>query len=460
MDWITKDGKIIFLNRAIRSFGYGFLSILLGIYLKELGFQPLLIGLLLSAAIIGGAIFTLITGRYAVKYGIKKMLLFPLLLSLVGVSVFLLTENFIFLFLASLIGFISPSGRELGPFLSLEQAYIPSTVTDKNRTKAFSFWNIIATLSASVGALLGSLPLFLQGFGIEKVFSFKVMFFFYLILNVIALLFYTKIAEIKFTKEKIKLTKRTRSIITKLSFLFGIDSFAGGLVITSIVSLWFYSKFNIPLTIISSIFFVTGLLEAFSFYISGKLAQRIGLINTMVFTHIPSSIFLILIPFMPSFYLAAAFYLLRQLLSEMDIPVRQSYIVAIVKPEERSIATSTTNVTRIIASSIGPTIASRLLLTAFSSFVLSGILKIIYDLSLYFNFRHLKPPEEKKISPALRHTPPLLTSLRCSGTLHFRASPSPRLTADKRLTPCSRSPKLPSATSFIRKTLYAINFKN
>ncbi len=399
MSWISKDGKIIFLNRGIRSFGYGFISVLLGIYLKELGFQTILIGLLLSAAIIGGAIFTLITGRYAVKYGIKKLLLLSIFSSLIGVSIFIITENFFFLILASLIGFISPSGRELGPFLSLEQAYLPFTVSDDNRTKAFSFWNIIATFSASVGALLGSLPLFLQGyFGIEKIPSFKFMFVFYLILNITAFFLYARISEVKFAREKIELTKKSRDIITKLSFLFAIDSFAGGLIITSVLSLWFYTKFNVPLTIISFIFFIAGFLEAISFYVSGKLAKKIGLVKTMVFTHIPSNIFLILIPFMPSFYLAVAFYLLRMLLSEMDIPARQSYVVAMVKPEEISIATSTTNVVRIIASSIGPTIAGRiLLLTVFSPFVISGTLKIIYDLSLYFNFRHLKPPEEEKL---------------------------------------------------------------
>ena len=397
MNWISKDGKIIFLNRGIRSFGYGFLSILLGIYLKELGFQPISIGLLLSAAIIGGAIFTVITGRYAVTFGIKRMLLASILLSLVGVSIFLITENFYFLTFAALIGFISPSGRELGPFLSLEQAYLPFTISDNDRTKAFSFWNIIATVSASVGALLGSMPLFLQEyFSIEKTLSFKVMFLFYLILNVIAFLFYTEISDVTFPPKRIKLTQRSRKIITKLSFLFGIDSFAGGLIITSIVSLWFYSKFNIPLTTISSIFFAAGLLEAISFYLSGKLARKIGLINTMVFTHIPSSIFLILIPFMPSFYLAAGLYLLRQLLSEMDIPARQSYVVAIVRAEEKAIAASTTNVAKMISSSVGPLIASRtLLLTVFSPFVVSGALKIIYDISLYFNFRHIKPPEER-----------------------------------------------------------------
>ncbi|VVB92560.1 Major Facilitator Superfamily protein [uncultured archaeon] len=397
MGWISKDGKLILITRGIRSFGYGFISVLLGIYLTELGFKPFLVGILLSAAIAGGALFTIITGRYAVIYGLKKMLLSSIILSLLGIAIFLITENFIFLILGAMISFLSPSGRELGPFLSLEQAYLPFTVSDDNRTKAFSFWNIIATFSASVGTLLGSLPLFLQGyFGIEKILSFKLMFAFYLILNMIALLLYASISEVKFTREKIKLTEKSKKIITKLSFLFAIDSLGGGFVITSILSLWFYSKFNTPLTTISAIFFAAGLLEALSYYLSEKLAKKIGLVNTMVFTHIPSSIFLILIPFAPNFYLAVALLLLRQLLSEMDVPPRQSYVVAMVNPEEKSIATSTTNLAKILASSIGPAVAGRVLfLTAFSPFVIGGSLKIIYDVILYFDFRNLKPPEEK-----------------------------------------------------------------
>ncbi len=398
MNWISKDGKIILINRGIRSFGYGFVSVLLGIYLTELGFKPFLVGILLSAAIAGGALLTIITGRYAVIYGIKKMLLFSITLSLIGIAIFLVTENFIFLISGAMISFLSPSGRELGPFLSLEQAYLPFTVSDNNRTKAFSFWNMIATFSASSGALLGSLPLFLQGyFGIEKILSFKFMFAFYLILNITALFLYSSISEVKFTREKIQLSEKSRKIITKLSFLFAIDSLGGGFVITSILSLWFYSKFNIPLTTLSGIFFAAGLLEALSYYLSEKLAKKIGLVNTMVFTHIPSSIFLMLIPFASNFYLAVALLLLRQLLSEMDVPPRQSYVVAMVKPEEKSIATSSTNLAKILASSVGPAVAGRVLfLTAFSPFIIGGSLKIIYDVILYFDFRNLKPPEESK----------------------------------------------------------------
>ncbi|HHT9119556.1 MAG TPA: MFS transporter [Candidatus Hypogeohydataceae bacterium YC41] len=398
MNWISKDGKFLLLNRGIRSFGNGFLSVLLGIYFKELGFQPLAIGLLLSSAVLSGALFTLLVGWHAVTYGIKKMLLLSTFMSTAGLVIFILTENFFFLLLASLIGFISPSGRELGPLLSLEQAYLPFTASDERRTEAFSLWNIIATSSASLGALLASLPSFLQGhFSIEKILSFKFMFLLSLILNIVTLLLYTRIAEIKFAQKKVILSKQSKKIITKLSLLFAIDSFAGGLILTSIVSLWFYTKFHASLVTISYIFLAAGLLEALSFYLSGKLAKKFGLINTMVFTHIPSSIFLILIPFSPTFTLAAALYLMRQLLSEMDIPARQSYVVAMVNPEEKPIATSTTNAAKIVASSFGPTLASKiLLLTMFSPFVLSGTLKIIYDLLLYFNFRYLKPPEEIK----------------------------------------------------------------
>jgi MFS family permease len=395
MRWVSKDGKIIFLNRGIRSFGYGFISVILGIYLSELGFQTTEIGLLLSAAIVGGAAFTLLMGRYAAEHGLKKMLLLSTLMGLVGVSIFLLTNNFLFLLAASFIGFVSPSGRELGPFLSLEQAYIPFTVSNKDRTKAFSFWNITATLSASFGALLGSLPLFLLQIGVDRLVSFKVMFLGYLLLNAVALLLYTRLKEITFKQNEARLSKKSSAAITKLSLLFAVDSIGGGLVITSIVSLWFYSTFNVPLTQLSILFFAAGLLEAISFYFSRKLAEKIGLINTMVFTHTPSSIFLMLIPFMPTFPLAAAMYLLRQLLSEMDVPVRQSYVVAIVKPEEKAIASSTTNVAKIIAQSLGPSLASILLATPLSPFVFAGVLKIAYDVSIYFGFRKLKPPEEQ-----------------------------------------------------------------
>lgn len=393
--WLSTDGKIIFINRALRSFAFGFISIIIGIYLKEIGVNSLLIGLLLSASLLGGALFTLVVGHFAPAYGIKKMFLVSLLVSLIGIVIFIITQNYIFLILASLIAFMSPSGRELGPFLSLEQAYLPSAVSGKNRAKAFSYFNIVGGLSGSLGALLGALPLFLQkNLGLGAIMSYKALFILYLILNLVAFFLYLRLSEIKFEQTKVKMSDESRKKVTKLALLFGIDSFAGGMILNSIIALWFHTKFNMPLSVLSPLFFAAGLLEVFSFYLSGKLAEKIGLLKTMVFTHIPSNLFLIFIPFMPTFPLAALAYFLRQGLSEMDIPARQAYVVSVVSAEERSRAASITNVSKIVASSISPPIASRILLSAVSPFILAGVLKIFYDLTLYHNFKHAKLLEE------------------------------------------------------------------
>lgn len=390
--WLSTDGKIIFINRALRSFAFGFISIVIGIYLKEIGVNSLLIGLFLSASILGGAIFTLLVGHFAPIHGIRKMFLVSLVISLIGISIFVLTQNYVFLILASFIAFMSPSGRELGPFLSLEQAYLPSAVSNKDRTKAFSYFNIIGDLSGSFGTLLGALPLFLQrNLSFGTITSYKALFIIYLLINLVALFLYTRLSEIRFEQTRVKMSDESKKKVTKLSLLFGIDSFAGGMILDSIIALWFHTKFNVPLSILAPIFFIAGLLEVFSFYISGKLAQKIGLLRTMVFTHVPSSLFLIFIPFMPSFPLAAMFFLLRQGLSEMDIPARQAYVVSVVAPEERAQAASITNVAKIVSSSISPPIAGKILLSALSPFIVAGMLKIIYDITLYYNFRHIKP---------------------------------------------------------------------
>ena len=392
--WLSTDGKIIFINRALRSFAFGFISIVIGIYLKEIGVNSLLIGLFLSASLFGGAIFTLLVGQFARTYGIKKMFLVSLFISLIGISVFILTQNYVFLIIASLIAFMSPSGRELGPFLSLEQAYLPSAVSNKDRTKAFSYFNIVGDLSGSFGTLLGALPIFLQrNLAFGTIMSYKALFIVYLLLNLVAFFLYMRLSKVKFEQTKVTMSDESKKKVTKLSLLFGIDSFAGGMILDSIIALWFHTKFNTPLSILAPIFFVAGLLEVASFYVSGKLAQKIGLLRTMVFTHVPSSLFLIFIPFMPTFPLAAALYLLRQGLSEMDIPARQAYVVSVVNPEERTQAASITNVAKIVSSSISPPIATKILLSSFSPFILAGILKIIYDLTLYYNFKHIEPLE-------------------------------------------------------------------
>lgn len=400
MTWVSKDGIILLTTRGFRTFGYGYLGIIIAIYLQELGFDPLKIGFLLSASIIGGASFTIIMGRYAIHYGLKKMLLLSVFFSAVGTLIFIVTENIILLFFASLIGFLSPSARELGPFLSLEQAYLPTTVANTRRTRIFSIWNVIANLAGAIGALFGSLPYFFQKyFLIEKILSFKIMFIIFFLIDIIVFLFYLNLKEVTYSKTKDieKLSNEGKNVIIRLSTLFALDSFAGGLIITSIVSWWFSNKFGLTLDIVGVTFFIAGILQTLSLYAAGILGERIGLINTMVFTHIPSSIFLIIIPFMPTFQLAALFYFLRQSLSQMDVPTRESYITGVIKDDEKSRATSITSATRNFSASVSPSISAPILfaVSIINPFVISGTLKVFYDILVYYNFRHLRTPEEQ-----------------------------------------------------------------
>lgn len=405
MNWISKDGKIILVNRAIRSLAHGFLAVLFGIYLKEIGFQIFYIGLLLSITLIGSSIFTIIASKLSVNFGIRKMILISLILSIFGLSIFLITENFYALILGTVIAFLSPTGRELGPFLSLDQAYLPHTADSRHRTRLFSIYNIISGLSSSIGFLMASLPIFLQKYlGLEKIASFKFMFLLYIIINIISLLLYSRISEVKFSAEKVKLSKKTKKIVTKLCILYAMDSFSGGFIVESIVSLWFNTTFNLSISVISLVFAIGKLLESVSFYISHKISEIMGLIKTMAFTHFISNIFIILVPFSPNMYIAIIFYSMYMLFSQMDVPPRQSYIVAIVEPEEKPIAASYTNVTRVIATSVGPAISGKLLhLTYFSPFVFAGVIKIIYDIALLINFSHIKPPEEEEKTLTTNH---------------------------------------------------------
>lgn len=397
MNWLSKDGKIILFNRAVRSIGHGFLAVIFGIYLREIGFGAFSIGILLTATLIGSSIFTILAGKLSVNYGIRKILIFSLLMSIAGVSVFLFTQNFNLLIIGATIGFISVTGRELGPFLSLDQSYLSFITKDSYRTKLFSIYYIVTLLAASLGFLLASVPVFLQNIGIDRIISFKFMFLFYIILNISSLIYYSRIKEIKIIEKKAKLSNKTKKIIAKICTLYAFDSFAGGFIIASIISLWLSSKFGLSLSTISIVFFITGILESLSYYLSHKISERIGLIATMTLPHFISNIFLILMAFAYNAYLAVFLYILYSLFSQMDVPPRQSYIIAVVKPHEKSKAASYTNVTKVLATSAGPVISGKLLSSSTSlSFVVAGIIKIFYDVFLYINFIHLRPPEEKQ----------------------------------------------------------------
>lgn len=405
LQWLSRDGKLLLTARILRTFAYGFLSIVLAIYLKLLGVDDILIGLLLASTLINSVIFTLIASFYADRLGRKRSLIIYAALMSVSGLIFLFTENYVAMIIAALIGTINVTGSETGAFLTIEQAILPQTVKDiQKRNTIFALYNMVGTFAMSAGILLSGVPNLLQQHGLDQISSIKPLFAFYSIIGIAVTITYFLLTREIEPKNTIKrsltktLSPKSKNIVGKLSGLFAIDSFAGGFVIQSVLSLWFFTKFGADLVTLSYIFSVAGILTAFSFIAAARIADRIGLINTMVFTHIPSNILLILVGFAPSLPLAIGLYLARNALSQMDIPTRQSYIVSIVNDDERTAAAGITNVSRNVAQAISPSLTGYILYSLPSlaaPFVLGGVLKIIYDISLYLNFRNTKPQNEK-----------------------------------------------------------------
>ena len=407
LNWLTKDGKLLISARIVRTFSYGFLSMILAIYLSLIGFDELLIGFILSATLVNSIIFNLFSSFFADRIGRKKVLIIYASLMAVSGCVFFITENYFALIIAAFIGTINVTGSETGAFLSLEQAILPQTVKNiKKRNTVFALYNIIGTLAMAGGILLSSLPQVMQeNFGFSTIDSFKPLFLIYILAGIaVALIyfFFSKEIEVKKTLDpktfSSNLSPKSKQIILKMSSLFALDSFAGGFVIQSLVAFWFFTKFGVDLTTLSIIFSVAGVLTAVSFFFAAKIADHIGLINTMVFTHIPSNILLILVAIAPTFHIALVLYLARMSLSQMDVPTRQAYIVVVVEENERTAAAGITNTSRNIAQSISPSITGAIIHSMWFSapFVIGGLLKIIYDVGIYANFRKTKPSHEIK----------------------------------------------------------------
>jgi MFS family permease len=391
----------------VRAFAYGFLSIVLAIYLKLIGLSDPIIGLILTATLVNSVLFSLLASFYADRIGRRRILvMYAALMSVSGV-IFVSTDNYVVLIIAALIGTLNVTGSETGAFLSVEQALMPQTLNDsKKRNTMFALYNMAGTFAMAAGILLSGFPQLLeQKYEIGQVDAIKPLFILYSIFGIILIGIYLSLSR-KIELSSVvtakplsqMLSPKSKTIVGKLSGLFALDSFAGGFVIQSIVSFWFFSKFGLELTMLSYIFSIAGALTAFSFLAAAKIADKIGLVNTMVFTHIPSNVLLILVGFAPTPMLAIAFYLGRMALSQMDVPTRQSYIVAVVNEEERTSAAAITNISRNVSQAISPSLTGYILqsLPLLSGpFVLGGILKLAYDLAIYFQFRNIKPDEER-----------------------------------------------------------------
>jgi MFS family permease len=406
LDWLSRDGKLLLSARILRTFGYGFLSVVIAIYLRFLGFDDVQIGLLLGSTLVNSVIFTIFASFYADRIGRRNVLVIYASLMCISGLIFTFTDNYFLLVLAAFIGTINVTGSETGAFLTIEQAILPQTIRDKKKMNTiFALYNMVGTFAMSAGIILSGLPSLLQEqyFAMNHVDSFKILFMMYSILGLVVMIIYLMISKDIEIKPNLNnsvrqtLSPRSKKIVGKLSALFAVDSFAGGFVIQSVVSLWFFTRFGADLIILSYVFSAAGILTAFSYIVAAKIADRIGLVNTMVFTHIPSNILLILVAFAPTLQFAIILYLIRMGLSQMDVPTRQSYIVSIVNEDERIAASGLTNVSRNIAQTVSPSIIGYIFqsfLALSGPFVLGGLIKIVYDLALYLNFRNIKSRDE------------------------------------------------------------------
>ena len=406
------DTRLLFATRIVRLFCYGFLSIALALYLAQVGLSEGQIGLLFTLTLAGDAGISLWLTTTADRFGRRKTLILGALLMVFAGLVFAFTHDPVLLMIAAIVGVVSPSGNEIGPFLSIEQAALSHLLPDEKRTQVFAWYNLVGSFATATGALCGGLlAQTLQTGGMAVLDSYRVIVIGYAtggaILAVLFLFLSPAVEWVQTTQpEGIQRRlglHRSRGVVARLSALFALDAFAGGFVVQSIIAYWFHLRFGVDIGVLGSIFFGANLLAGISALLAVPMSKRFGLINTMVYTHIPSNVLLCLVPLMPSLPLAVGVLLLRFSISQMDVPTRQSYTMAVVAPDERSAASGITSIARSVGAAISPALSGLVMSNPIGiPFFLAGGLKIVYDLLLYRSFSSTKPPEEAKLqeSPA------------------------------------------------------------
>jgi len=396
---LTRDGWLLFLTRSTRLFAYGALSVVLVFYLTSLGLSTSQTGLLLTLTLVGDTVVSLYLTTRADRIGRRRMLIVGAILMAAAGLAFASTRNFVFLVAAGTIGVISPSGNEVGPFLSIEQAALSHVVPDRTRTTVFAWYTLAGSLATAAGSLAGgTLSHLLQQGVMAPVESYRVVVLLYAVLGVVlALLFIglSPAAEVSVPGAGSFGIGRSRDVVLKLSGLFALDSFAGGFVVQGFAAYWFYLRFGVNPGTLGVIFFWANALAGVSALLASRLASRFGLVRTMVFTHLPSNILLILVPLMPNLPLATLVLLARFSISQMDVPTRQSYVMAVVGPGERSAAGGIAGVARTLGAALAPVFAGFLyarpsLMSV--PFFIAGTLKVMYDLLLYRGFAATREP--------------------------------------------------------------------
>jgi MFS family permease len=398
-DRSRSDLRLLYAARGVRGFGDGFAIIILPAYLSAIGFSPAQIGFVAAAALFGSAVMTLGVGIIAPRHNLRALLTAgAVLMALTGLAIPAF-EAVALVALVAAVGTLNPSAGDIGLLVPLEHAAIARSVSDHDRTGAFSHYSLIGALATAAGALVAATPEFLVSFGVSMAAGLRIMFYAYAVLGLAAIALY-RCLPAEPSHEALAAARPlgpSRGIVIKLAALFSLDAFAGGFVVQSLLALWLFERFDLSLAAASLFFFWSSVFSAFSYPVAVRLSKRFGLINTMVFTHIPSSLLLIVAAFSSNLFVVLALLLIRAALSQMDVPTRTSYVMAVVTPAERTAAASFTAVPRSLASSLSPALAGLMLGTAFSALplVLCGSLKIAYDLALLWSFRHIKPPEER-----------------------------------------------------------------
>lgn len=396
----SPDAALILTARGIRAFTDGYVALLLPYYLTLLGFSALEVGVIATATLLGSGLLTLLVGVFAYRFRLHALLTAACLLMLGTGLGFATITDFLPLLLIAVIGTLNPSNGDVSVFAPLEQSLLSHAAANEHRTAVFARYSMVGQLVGALGALAAAIPGVLAQWSIlELKAAVQVMFVLYGLSSLVALALYRRLATARARGDEARSAPlgRSKGVVYRLAALFSLDAFAGGFAVQSLLALWLFQRFDLSVEAAGTIFFWSGIFAAASFLAAPVIARRIGLVNTMVFTHLPANIFCVLVPFMPTLPLAILFLLLRAALSSMDVPARSSYVMAVVSPEERPAAAGITAVPRSLAAAVSPAFAGYLLaLTSFGwPLVICGALKIVYDLTLLGMFRKVKPPEER-----------------------------------------------------------------
>jgi len=394
---IGENLLLLYCARALRGFGDGFATIVLPVYLVSIGFNAAQIGLVATAALLGTAVLTLGVGLIAPRHDLRKFLIAGAILMVGTGLAFPAFEQIGLIMAVAFFGTVNPSTGDIGVLIPIEHAALAQGAPDHERTRVFARYSLVGALSMACGSLAAAVPEFLTHSGVDRLSALRAMFYGYALLGVVSAAIYFRLPRATFEQRAAAAPLNvSRRVVYRLAALFSLDAFAGGFIVQSLLAVWLFERFDMSLAVASVFFFWSSVLSAFSHPVAAMIAKRIGLVNTMVFTHIPSSIFLIVAALAPNLTAALACLLLRSALSQMDVPTRSSYVMAVVTPPERPAAASVTAVPRSLASSLSPALAGILLASPYlgAPLLICGVLKIAYDAALLISFRHIRPPEE------------------------------------------------------------------